>query len=127
MKNKKGPAAVSPANKAKVSAAQQGAVTDNSKHHDGEKRKLSPVPIDVAFAKVPPDSQIAKVMACLSGSAQFIPMPALSQRSGSLTVHSAVASIRRRFRWVIGNKMERFGLEWHSSYRLVDPQPQSAV
>jgi hypothetical protein len=120
-KMKKGPAAAArpAANKANV-ATGQGAITFPNRY---KKREQSPVPIAVALKCVHPDSQIARVMACLARSGQFLSMPLLSGRSGSLNIHSVIAQIRRRFEWVIENKMQRCGLEWHSEYLLVKPKP----
>lgn len=105
------------------SATGQGASPGEIEHQVGSKSKLPPVPIEAAFERVRPDSQVADVMACLSSTSEFIAMPILSQRSGSLNVHSVIAQIRRRFRWVIDNEMERFGSAWHSRYRLIAPAP----
>jgi hypothetical protein len=105
------------------SATGQGASPEDIEHQGDEKRKLPPVPIAVALKRVRPATQTADVMACLSSTAEFVAMPILSRRSGSLNVHSVVAQIRRRFRWVISNEMVRFGSAWHSRYRLIAPAP----
>jgi hypothetical protein len=107
------------------STAHQGASPNNIQSQNGPERKPLPVPIDVAFKHVRRDSQIADVMACLTSTTEFVDMPTLSRRSGSLTIHSAIAQIRRRFHWVIENEMQRCGLEWHSKYRLISPPPAS--
>lgn len=105
------------------SATGQGASPVEIEHQADEERKLPPVPILDAFERVSRNSQVADVMACLTSTSEFIAMPILSQHSGSLNVHSVIAQIRRRFRWVIDNEMVRFGSAWHSRYRLIAPAP----
>src|SRR5262245_34470836 len=102
----------------------QGASPERKEHHVDGKRKLLPVPVEVAFRRVRADTKIAYVMECLTDTTEFVAMPFLSRRSGSLVVHSVIARIRRRFRWVIENEIERSGSgELHSRYRLVAPAP----
>jgi hypothetical protein len=128
MKNRKKRcrAAAPPASTArKGSAARQGALPAKIKHENGQERKTLPVPILVAFKRVRPDSQITGVIACLATTNGFVDMPMLSRRSGSLNVHSVIAQIRQRFRWVIENDKKRFGLPWHGKYRLANPAPIS--
>ena len=122
-RQKSGPAAVSPADRAKGPATGQGAAPTKSRHHRHAKRKLPPMPIAVALRRVRPDTQIAAAMELLAGSRGKVPMPTLSRRSGSLNIHSVMSQIRKQYRWVIKNHMDHNGKGWDSDYRLISPRP----
>src|SRR5690348_1510605 len=93
-------AAAPPARTAmKGSATDQVASPASIQHDPGAQRKRLPVPIEDALQRVSPDTQLSALMWCLANTPQFqfVSMPTLSQCSGSLNVHSGMASIRRRF------------------------------